>query len=83
MKTGSMKTRVRVEVNLMRVVHLEVEHDKSEDPLDLTEDERMEAIWDAEGLDAEDMGGEIVRVTLSPTESAETRTLQPPTGDGE
>lgn len=57
-----MKTRVEVEVNLMRLVTLEVEHDEDEDPCDLTADERADAMDDACTLDSRGMGAEIVRV---------------------
>lgn len=59
-----MKTRVAVEVNLMRVIYMEVEHDEDEDPFDLTPDERAEAMDDACLDSAIDMGAEIVGVRL-------------------
>lgn len=60
-----MKTKVAVEVNLMRVVYVEVEHDEGDDPLDLTEDERAEAMDDACLDNAIDMGAEIVGIRLA------------------
>lgn len=60
-----MKTKVAVEVNLMRVVYVEVEHDEGDDPLDLSEEERAEAVDDACLDNAIDMGAEIVRIRLA------------------
>lgn len=60
-----MKTRVAVEVNLMRVVYVEVEHDEGDDPCDLTPDERADAMADADLPNAVDMGAEVVGVRLA------------------
>ncbi len=68
-----MKTKVAVEVNLMRLVIIEVEHEEGDDPCDITEDERADAMSDADWPGAVDMGTEIVGVRIASASEAKIR----------